>query len=165
MQRYEALKRGEQAGALFNSPFEDQLQAAGFRILATGRDTIAHYQNHVLTARQGWADANRSSVTGVIRALLAALAWLYEPSHRAEAFAIFRSHMPEASENAASIAYGTLFDPDLGFPRDGAIDLEGVAAVIAMRAQHGRPRRILSDALHYCDLSFRAAALGLSTAG
>jgi ABC-type nitrate/sulfonate/bicarbonate transport system substrate-binding protein len=159
MQRYEALKRGEQAGALFNSPFEDQLRDAGFRILATGRDTIAHYQGHVLTARQGWAEANRSTVVGVMRGLFAALAWLYQPNHRAEAFATFRSHMPDAPDEAATVAYATLFDPELGFPRDGSINLEGVAAVIEMRAHHGRPVRPLGDAGHYCDLSFRAEAL------
>ena len=152
LQRYEALLAHAQAGALFNSPFDGLLRAAGFTVLANGRDMVAHYQGQVLAARDGWVTQHHAAAAGVLRAILDGLAWLYDPANKAAACDIFAAAMPGAAA-AAEESYANLFDGTLGFVRDGALDLEGVGEVIAMRARYRAPARPFGDAMAYCRLS------------
>lgn len=159
-QRFEAMRRGEHAGSLFNSPLEGLLQREGFNALDTARSVAARYQGQVVAARRPWANAHRDVVVAVLSALRAAVAWLYDPVHRADAYAVYARHTPDAPGDAAATAYAVLFDATTGMPRDGAIDMEGLAAVLAMRQRHGRPQRALGPPSAYVDLSFLAAARG-----
>ena len=94
----------------------------------------------------------------MLRALHEAVAWLYDPAHRAEGFVVYARHMPDAPPDAPATAHAVLFDAATGIPRDGAIDLDGLAAVLAMRARHGRPPRPLSEPAAYTDPTFLAQA-------
>lgn len=158
LQRFEAVRRGEYAGALFNSPFERLLEEAGFNRLDTAASVVRRYQGHVVAASQGWAAAHRPLVEAFLGGFRDAVAWLYDPDRRDAAFATFARHMPEAAPDAAATAHGVLFDPVTGLPRDGALDLEGIAAVLRLRAAQGVPPRPLAAPEGYCDPSFLAGA-------
>lgn len=159
-QRFEGLKRHEFAGALFNPPFSKQLEALGFHSLDTAASIMRNYQGHVVAVRQSWAKKNVQTVIGFIRALTAAIDWLYEPNNRDAAFAIFERHMPRVEPDAAYIAYSVLFDPNSGFARGGAVDLEGVAQIIKLRSKFGTPTKKLGTPLTYFDSRYLEAALG-----
>jgi ABC-type nitrate/sulfonate/bicarbonate transport system substrate-binding protein len=158
MQRFEAMKRNEYSGALFNSPFQGLLQDLGFNVLDTANCLLSRFQGHVVVARKGWADTHRPWVVGFLRAILDAVDWLYDPAHRDEAFAIYNGNMVGAVSGAAATAYGVLFDPITGFPRKGDIDVDGIRQVLALRAKYGEPTKTLSDANAYYDPSFLAEA-------
>ena len=157
-QRFEGLRRGAFAASLFNAPLDAQLVAVGFNPLDSANSLLRRFQGHVVAVRSEWACSNRPLVVGFLRGLLDALAWLYEPRNRDEAFAIFERNMPGAGAGAAETAYGVLFDATSGFPRNGAIDVEGVAQVLALRSNYGRPKRTLREASAYCDATFLAEA-------
>jgi ABC-type nitrate/sulfonate/bicarbonate transport system substrate-binding protein len=157
-QRFEGLKRGEFAGSLFNAPLDAQLMARGFNPLDSATSLLRRFQGHVVAARSEWARANRPIVVGFLRALLDALAWLYELRNRGEAFAIFERNMPGAGAGAAATAYAVLFDPASGFSRDGEIDVDGVAQLLELRSKYGQPRKTLRDASAYYDSEFLAEA-------
>ena len=157
-QRFDAMQRQVHAGSLFNSPLESLLQRAGFNVLDTARSVAPRYQGQVVAARRGWARAHRPIVVAVLRALHEAVAWLYDAAHRADADRIYAAHMPDAPADAAATAYAVLFDAATGIPRDGTIDLEGLAAVLAMRARHGLPTKRLAPPSAYVDLTFLAEA-------
>jgi hypothetical protein len=102
----------------------------------------------VVAARSGWAGANPTAVCGFLRALLRAIAWLYEPGNRAEAFALHDERNP-AAPGSAAIAHAILFHPTHGFPRTGDIDMQGLAKVLELRSRFGMPRKALGAPSDY----------------
>lgn len=158
-QRFDAMQRGEYAGALFNSPFEGLLRGLGFNMLDSAASLLPHFQGHVVAVRNGWADANRPVVAGFLRAIVAALAWLYDPANREQAFAIHDRNLSGSRAGAAQTTYDVLFDPVTGFPRHGQIDVDGVREVLALRARYGVPKKALRDAPAYHDRGFLEEAM------
>ena len=159
LQRFNALLEKKHAGTMLISPFEVQAEARGFNRLANASDALGAYQGLVGGARKAWADANRDAVIGYIRAFSEAVDWLYAPQNRAEAIAIFRKNLPQASEQAATTAYGVLLSPKEGFQRNAQIDLKGVETVLRLRSKYGQPQKALSDPRRYYDDRFYRAAL------
>jgi ABC-type nitrate/sulfonate/bicarbonate transport system substrate-binding protein len=160
LRRFEGLKQREFAGALFNAPFSTQLEELGYRSLDTAASVMQRYQGHVVATRNEWAQKNSRALQGFLRALSGSIDWLYDPANRADAFAIFRDHMPASDEKAADIAYSVLFDPKAGFARKGVLDIDGIAKVLELRSKFGRPPKPLGAPSRYFDLSYLEAALG-----
>lgn len=156
--RFEAMTRHEYAGSLFNSPLDAQLVALGFHPLDSARSLLSRFQGHVVAARRSWAEGHRASVVGVLRGLLDALAWLYSRDNRDAALTIYRDNMRGGTPDAAATAYSVLFDTASGFPRNGALDVRGIAAVLALRARYGEPKKTLREAAGYYDAGFLAEA-------
>jgi len=159
LQRFNALLEKKHAGTMLISPFEVQAEAQGFNRLANASDALGSYQGLVGGARKAWADANRDAVVGYIRAFSEAVDWLYAPQNRSEAIAIFRKNLPQATEQAASTAYGVLLSPKDGFQRKAQIDLKGVETVLRLRSKYGQPQKALSDPARYYDDRFYRAAM------
>src|SRR5438309_7827426 len=158
LQRFQALMEKKHAGTLLLSPFEVQAEAKGFHRLANAIDVPGRYQGLVAGARMSWAEQNRDAVVGYIRAYSDAVDWLYDPTNRDEALAIFMKNLPGASAPAALTAYGILLGSTEGFQRKAKIDMEGVKTVLALRSKYGQPRKSLSDPSPYYDPSFYDAA-------
>lgn len=160
--RFEGLAKHEFAGALFNAPFSSQLEKLGFHELDTAASVMQRYQGHVVATKQGWAQQNSDALCRFLRSLSDAIDWLYDPANCTSAFAIFRAYMAGTDDAAASLAYSILFARTTGFVRKGVIDIDGVAKVIELRSKFGRPTKYLAAPSHYYDLSYLAAALGIS---
>jgi ABC-type nitrate/sulfonate/bicarbonate transport system substrate-binding protein len=158
MQRFDGIKDRRFAGSLFNTPLSSQLEAQGFRCLDTAASVVTHYQGHVVAVRSAWARRNRDTLIGFLRALSDAIDWIYEPANRDKAFGIFRKAMPNADTKAADVAYAVLFDAKSGFVRKGAIDREGVAAVLALRSRFGVPPKPMQPPETYFNLQYLDAA-------
>jgi ABC-type nitrate/sulfonate/bicarbonate transport system substrate-binding protein len=159
LQRFQALMEKKHAGTLLLSPFEVQAEARGFNRLANAIDVLGRYQGLVGGARKAWADANRESVVGYIRAFIDAVDWLYDPRNKEEAIAIFLKNLPNANAQAAENAYKVLLSPTDGFQKKAKIDMEGVRTVLALRSKYGQPRKSLTDPAPYYDPSFYNAAM------
>jgi len=159
LQRYAGLKRHEFAGALFNTPFSSELEELGFRRLDSAESVMSRYQGHVVAVRKSWANTNHAALVGFLRALCDAVEWLYQDNNRAAAFDIFKKFMPVAGETAARVAYSVLFDPEKGFSRMGTVDREGIAAVLALRARFGTPKKPLGSPDVYFDPHYLKEAL------
>jgi ABC-type nitrate/sulfonate/bicarbonate transport system substrate-binding protein len=159
LQRFNELMEKKHAGTMLISPFEVQAEARGFKRLANATDALGAYQGLVGGARKAWADANRDVVIGFIRAFSEGVDWLYEPQNRAEAIAIFRKNLPQASEQAANASYSVLLSPKEGFQRKAQIDLKGVDTVLRLREKYGQPAKKLASPSRYYDDSFYRAAM------
>jgi ABC-type nitrate/sulfonate/bicarbonate transport system substrate-binding protein len=159
LQRFQALMDKKHAGTLLLSPFEVQAEARGFNRLANAIDVLGRYQGLVGGARKAWAEANRESVVGYIRAFSAAVDWLYDSRNKDEAIAIFLKNLPNANAQAAETAYKVLLSPTDGFQKKARIDMEGVKTVLALRSKYGQPRKSLADPFPYYDPSFYNAAM------
>ena len=159
LQRFQQLMEKKHAGTLLLSPFEVQAEARGFNRLANAIDVLGRYQGLVGGARKSWADANRATVVGYIRAYAEAVDWLYAPANREEAIAIFVKNLPQAGRPTAEIAYGVLLSPTDGFQKRAQIDPEGVRTVLQLRSKYGRPQKLLADPSLYYDASFYDEAM------
>jgi hypothetical protein len=63
------------------------------------------------------------------------------------------------TQELADASYAELLDPQDGFFRDCAIDMQGLARVLELRSRYAEPKKQLTDALKYCDLSYYERAL------
>ncbi len=153
-QRAQALMENKTAGTILTSPLEIAPEAKGYRRLANAVDVIGPYQAVLGVARRDWAKQNEKALVGFIRGYVAALDWLGDPANRAEAAAIYRKNIPQASEEAANKAWDVLLGGSEGFQKKGRLDRAGIATVLKLRSEFGVPRKELTDPQKYIDESY-----------
>ena len=158
-QRAEALMQGKTAGTILTSPLEILPESRGYRRLANAVDAIGPYQAVLGVARRGWAKANSDALVGFIRGYVAALDWLGDPSHRAEAVAIYRKNIPQASEEGANKAWDALLAGPEGMQKKAKLDRAGIETVLKLRSEFGRPQKDLRDPGKYVDETYYQKAL------
>jgi ABC-type nitrate/sulfonate/bicarbonate transport system substrate-binding protein len=158
-ERTEALMQNKTIGTIVTSPLDLLPIAKGYRVLADSRE-VGPYQATLYVARREWAAGHEAELVGFIGAQLEALRWLADPAHRNDAVAIYRQHLPKASEQAAQKAWDALLARDgEGLTKDGRIDMEGVATVLKLRSEYGRPKKELTDASRYVDEAYYRKAV------
>jgi ABC-type nitrate/sulfonate/bicarbonate transport system substrate-binding protein len=151
-QRWEALRAGEAAGTLMIEPFTSVALAQGFRVLETSRDCLPRYQGGIFASRRAWAAEHGDVLRGFIRAYLDGLAWTLNPANRDAASALLLRCMPAIKPGVVDAVMRKLLAPETGLTPAGAIDLEGMRAVLALRSRYAEPRRALTSADAYLDL-------------
>jgi ABC-type nitrate/sulfonate/bicarbonate transport system substrate-binding protein len=156
--RVEALMQGKTAGTIVTSPLDILPESKGYRRLADG-DSVGPYQATLGLVRRSWAREHETIVVGYIHAYVTALDWIFDPGHRDEAIAIYRKHVPNASEVTASKALDAMLGDKEGLERKGRIDMPGVQTVLKLRSEFGRPRKELTDPSKYIDESYYRKAL------
>ena len=159
LQRFQALMEKKHDATLLLSPFEVQAEARGFHTLAAASDALGAYQGLVAAVRQSWAEQHRAALVGYIHAYARGVEWLYDPANKADALALLRKNLPNMSAEAAEAAYRVLLDPKAGFQRKAAIDLDGVARVLALRGKWSEQKKPLGPPLRYYDGSYYDAAM------
>lgn len=112
---------------------------------------IGAYQAGVLVARRSWLGGNGETAVRFIRAVRAALAWIYTPANRAEAAGLL-AERTKIAPTAAAALLPTLVDPKVGFDRNGSFSSEGIRNVLALRAAY--TGKTLGDPLKYYDPSY-----------
>jgi ABC-type nitrate/sulfonate/bicarbonate transport system substrate-binding protein len=152
--RAEALMQGKTAGTILTSPLEIVPESRGYRRLANAVDVVGPYQAVLGMARRSWAKANEAALVGYIRGYVQSLDWLADPANRAEAVAIYRKNLPQASEASASKAWEALLAGPEGFQKKGKLDIAGIATVLKLRSEFGRPRKTLTHPSKYVDESY-----------
>ena len=101
-ERYDALKSGEIAASLLNSPFDTNLIAGGYVALARTSDAFPSYPGPVMAARRSWAKVHERELLAFIRAFEAAYAWLEDAAHASEAFSVLPPHLAIAPAEASA---------------------------------------------------------------
>ena len=161
MARYSSLLEGKHAATLLVSPFEVTAKAKGFNQLADASAALGSYQGLVGGVRKSWARDNEKTLIGYIKAYQQALNWLYRPENKEEALSLFSKNVPNASRQAAEISYTVLLDPNTGFQRDAAIEIDGVKNVLSLRSKYGRPKKLLTDPASYYESKYFDQAMRL----
>lgn len=159
-ERAQALMDNKTVGTIVTSPIDLLPRAKGYRILADSNKAIGPYQATLFIARREWAQAHEAELVKFVRGYLDALDWLADPAHRDEAVAIYRKHIPKASEQSAQKAWDALLaNKDEGIRKDGSIDMAGVATVLKLRSEYGRPKKELTDPSRYIDETYYRKAM------
>jgi ABC-type nitrate/sulfonate/bicarbonate transport system substrate-binding protein len=128
-------------------------------LLQSASDLMPHYQGVVGATRRRWASENRAALVGFIRGYLDALAWLFDRTNRSQAAALLVEKVPNMSAELAAATCNVLLADARGFDPKARIDRAGIATVLELRSEYGRPQKSLSDPDKYVELSCYNAAL------
>jgi ABC-type nitrate/sulfonate/bicarbonate transport system substrate-binding protein len=159
LQRFEALKEGKHAGTLLGTPFEFLGAKLGMHVLQSAREVLPHYQGICGATRRSWARENRDVMISFIRAYIEALDWLYDRANRQAACELLMAKVPNVSAELASATYDVLLADTGGFERKARLDPSGIATVLALRSEYGRPQKTLTDTGKYSDGTYYDAAV------
>lgn len=162
VQRFARMQSGTDCvAALISPPFNLAARAAGFRFLDHATDVIGPYQAGTLVSRRAWLGANGDVAVRFIRAVRAGLTWVFDPANKEAAAALLAARSKIAPAAAVPLL-AALTDPAEGLARTGALDIEGVRNVLALRSAYATVKKRLGDPQAYYDGSFfaRAAAGG-----
>ncbi|MGE5094369.1 MAG: ABC transporter substrate-binding protein [Betaproteobacteria bacterium] len=159
-QRAQALMENRTIATIVTSPLDLLPLSKGYRLLANFSEAVGPYQATLYMVRRPWAQAHEAELVGFMRAMLEANAWLADRANRDEAVALYRKHIPQASETAAQKAWDALLGGGKeGLQVDGRIDMEGAANVLRIRSEFGEPRKDLKDPSKYIDESYHRKAV------
>ena len=155
--RLRALQEGKASGALLNAPTDAAAEAAGFARLAGSAEVVTHYQGSVGAAQPAWAREHVDTLVRYIAAHIAALDWLYAPANRAAALQILERRLGVDARSAERSYTELLAQGSLA--RKAALDVEGIRAVLALRARFAPAPPPSPDPARYYDLSYYEKAL------
>jgi ABC-type nitrate/sulfonate/bicarbonate transport system substrate-binding protein len=159
LERYKQLTAGNAyAATLLTPPFDLQARAQGFNNLGEAIGILGHYQGIVTVASAAWLANHADAAVGYVRGTLAALRWLYDRKNEPEAVMLLVENLGITPRVAVQL-YPVVVNRSGGLDPLGAVDLEGIRTVLALRSTYGKPQKTLSDAAKYYDDRFYRRAL------
>ena len=159
-QRWEAVRDGAAAGTLTIEPFTSVAESQGFHVLQSSRACLASYQGGIFTASRTWANSHEAELAAFMRGYLEGLAWTLDPQNYETATALLLERMPAIKPRVAPAVMAKLLDPATGLTPGGAIDEEGMRAVLALRSRYAKPTKALLSAERYLDLTLYSRVAG-----
>ena len=156
--RLGCLRRGECAAVPLGQPQDLVALSEGYRLLGLSTEAVPEFLYTVTAARRSWAARNPDTVVRYVRALAASFRFIRDPANRA---AVAQA-IVETTGVSTAIAERTLalyFEPERKvLPRQGEIDVAGLARVIAFMAEAGQLKAPLPAAERFVDLQYLQAA-------
>lgn len=156
--RYDALLAGTFAGTLLTPPFVGNALARGCHLLARGDEIVPCYQATGGAATRSWAEQHRDVLVRYIRASIEATRWCFEPRNRPQCIELLGRHNGIEGQ-AAESTLDALLDPGYGIYPAAALNLPGVEAALALRAEMGFLARPVPPVAKYVDLSYYRKAI------
>ncbi len=152
--RLNCLRRGECAAVPLGQPQDLVALSEGYRLLGLSTEAVPEFLYTVTAARRSWAAANQDTVVRYVRALAAAFGVIRDPRKRD----VVLKAITETTGVTTAIAERTLalyFEPEKKvLPRQGEIDLKGLAQVIAFMAEAGQLKGPLPSPERFVDLRY-----------
>ena len=148
LERWEALKQKKHDATMLITPFDIFARMAGLNVLLYAIDVYEHYQGLIGAARREWAARNPKLVEAYIRGYIAGVDFLREPRNKDYACAVLRKHLPQMPEQVAVQSHAVMTGP-AGFTPKAELDLDGVRRVLALRSEHGEPKKSMTDPTKY----------------
>jgi len=127
--RLESMIKGETFAGVLNPPFDGKALDAGMRRIGDSRDVLPDYPNTVFAVTREWAQKNRESVLGFLRAWLKAGAWVKDPANREAAIKLVGAELKLNPKQAAESV------DELS--TTGNLNLPGLQVVLDLRNQFG----------------------------
>jgi ABC-type nitrate/sulfonate/bicarbonate transport system substrate-binding protein len=160
--RFEALASGRVAATLLTLPWLLSAIDDGFAVLIEQRTVAPRLQGSCGASLRAWLSTHDEMADGYLRAIVAALTWLYLPA----SLPLIHSHLRErynvGDRHAAAICDAFL-DPASGWPPSARIDPVGMEAVCELRAGTDAPA--LESPATYYSLEPYARVLGSGLLG
>jgi hypothetical protein len=120
-----------------------------FRSLGMAANAVPEYQAEALVARPEWARSGDGPAR-LVRALLDAEAWLYDPRNKQDAASLL-SDATKTTVPLGTASYELLIERTQAIPRDGALSQAGVLRVIQFLGEAERLRPPLPPVERFID--------------
>jgi ABC-type nitrate/sulfonate/bicarbonate transport system substrate-binding protein len=131
--RLEGLLRDKNnAAAMLFPPFSLYAQQAGLRDMGPAVRVAGPYQSTVAYALRSWIRANETTLVKHLAAYVEGQRWALDPKNKADAIGLYTDWLKVPQE----IAHGCYDVFQSGAAEDAALDMDGFANVLAMRARH-----------------------------
>jgi ABC-type nitrate/sulfonate/bicarbonate transport system substrate-binding protein len=156
--RAECLSMGDCDAVPLGQPDDIVFMQKGFTKLGDSLEVIPVLQFSVVAARRSWAEANKGVVTRFVRAMGNAYKFMRERTNREEVAGITAA-TTGASHDVARAVLAFYYEPDRGvMPKQGEIDMAGIAKVIELLGMTGELKAPLPAAQRFVDLQYLKAA-------
>jgi ABC-type nitrate/sulfonate/bicarbonate transport system substrate-binding protein len=156
--RADCLTRGECDAVPLGQPDDIVFMQKGYNKLGDSLEVIPVLQFGVIAARRDWATANRDAVMRLTRAVGGAYKFLRDKANRDEV-AKLAAESTGAPIDVMRAVLAFYYEPDRGvMPKQGEIDMAGVAKVIELLGGTGELRAPLPAAERFVDLQYLKAA-------
>lgn len=156
--RADCLKKSECDAVPLGQPEDFLLMKQGYRRLGVSTDAVPNFQFIVSAVRRSWGEKNKDALVRYVRALAGAYRFMRSPANRDEVVRIILD-TTGSSEEIARETLALYFEPDRGVvPKQGEIDLKGLAQVIQFMADAGELKPPLPDPNRFVDLQYLRAA-------
>jgi ABC-type nitrate/sulfonate/bicarbonate transport system substrate-binding protein len=156
--RFECLRRGECDGVPLGQPDDLIALSQGYRRLGMSTEAVSAFQFQLLAVRRAWAETNKDAVVRFVRAIASAFRFIRDPANRDEVV----KQMVAVTGSSEDIARQTLalyFEPDRGVvPRQGEVNMAGLAQVIAFMGEGGMLQPPLPQPERFVDPQYLKAA-------
>jgi ABC-type nitrate/sulfonate/bicarbonate transport system substrate-binding protein len=153
-QRGDCLSHGICDAVPLGQPDDIVLVRKGYVKLGDSLEVVPNLQFNVIAARRSWAAAHAQAVVALARAFGATFRLLRDPARRDEVVQaiVATTGVDEAVARAVLALY---YQPDRGvMPRQGEINMSGMAAVIALLGAAGRINGPLPPPERFVDLRY-----------
>ncbi|HEY1373295.1 MAG TPA: ABC transporter substrate-binding protein [Candidatus Binatia bacterium] len=156
--RYQCLVRGECDAVPLGQPQDFSAVEKGCRVLGLSTEVVPELLYTVTAARRSWAEAHKDALVRYARGLAAAFKFIRDPARRG---AVVKAvvEATDASSAAAEQSLKLFFEPERGvLPKQGEINVKGLARVIDYMGEAGTLKKPLPGAEGFIDLRYLAAA-------
>lgn len=152
------LKQGDCDAVPLGQPQDVAAQAEGFTPLGLSTEASPELLYTVTAVRRSWAEANAETLRRYVRGLRSAFQFIRDPARRNDVAAIIAETNGVSPAIAAKVL-ALYFEPERNvLPRQGEIDMAGLARVIAMMAQAGQISAPLPAPERFVDRQYLQAA-------
>ena len=156
--RADCLSKGECDAVPLGQPDDILFMQRGYNKLGDSLEVIPVLQFSIIAARRDWAQAHRDAVVRFTRAIGATYKFMREKANRDEVTQLV-TEMTGAPPDVMRAVLAFYYEPDRGvMPRQGEIDMAGVAKVIELLGRSGELKTPLPAAERFADLQYLKAA-------
>jgi ABC-type nitrate/sulfonate/bicarbonate transport system substrate-binding protein len=130
----------------------------GYRRLGMSTEAVSAFQFQLLAVKRSWAAANTDAVMRFVRSIASSFRFIRDPANRDEVVKAMVA-VTGSSEDIARQTLALYFEPDRGvMPKQGEINIAGLAQVIAFMGDGGMLAQPLPRPERFIDLQYLKAA-------
>lgn len=157
-QRADCLASGACDAVPLGQPDDIIFTQKGFHKLGDSLEVVPELQFNVIATRRSWAVAHKDVVIALARAFGATFRYLRDPANRDDVAKMI-VETTGASAEVAQAVLALYYEPDRGvMPKQGEINMAGLAKVIGLLAAAGEIGKPLPSAARFVDLQYLRAA-------
>jgi ABC-type nitrate/sulfonate/bicarbonate transport system substrate-binding protein len=157
-QRADCLAGGTCDAVPLGQPDDIVFERKGFRKLGDSLEVMPNLQFNVIAVRRSWAAAHKPIVVALARAYGDTFRYLHDPANRDDVTKTIVD-ITGVSEPVARAVLALYYRPDRGvMPKQGEINMAGMAEVIALLGAAGQIAKPLPPVQRFVDLRYLEAA-------
>jgi NitT/TauT family transport system substrate-binding protein len=137
--QWTALQAGQVDAALLAEPLSVIAVEHGFSNLADAYKLLPDFQLSAIGVREGWAQKNRATVIGYLKALVSAYQWLHD--NREDAIKVLTT-ITKLDRKYVTKSWETYTKTQI-WPRNGEINLKGIQTLLTLMAEEGALKKPL----------------------